>query len=551
MNFRQLIVPLLVLVLGCTNDEVDQADKPTPFTLNQTLVDGQNSGFNYVGLGSQPVISLRFSTKLDAATLQASIRLEDAEGSPVAVTSNLTGGDSTVLISPTNPLPQLSAYTLNVDRSLLSRAGGSLQVPVQLSLKTAVDLADKFPRISDEALLELVQKQTFKYFWDFGHPVSGLARERNSSGDVVTTGGSGFGIMTIPVAVERKFITRSQALERMQRIVGFLKDQAATFHGAFPHWLNGNTGKVIAFSTKDDGADLVETSFLIQGLLTARQYFAEDNPAEAQLREDINHIWHAVEWDWFQKGGESVLYWHWSPQYQWEMNHPIAGWNESLITYVLAAASPTHPIGADAYHQGWARNGAMANGKYYYDVLLPLGEGNGGPLFFAHYSFLGLNPKGLKDRYADYFEQNTNHTRINRAYCLANPGGYAGYSGNSWGLTASDIPNGYTASSPNNDRGVIAPTAAIASMPYMPQASMQALRYYYYVLGDKLWGEYGFHDAFSIHELWFADSYLAIDQGPIIIMIENQRTGLLWKLFMSAPEVTDGLHRLDITSNPY
>ncbi|WP_310589873.1 glucoamylase family protein [Dyadobacter sp. CY343] len=407
---------------------------------------------------------------------------------------------------------------------------------------------NKFPVISDEALLTLVQQQTFKYFWEFAHPVSGLARERNTSGDIVTSGGSGFGIMTIPIAVERKFITRAQGLERMQKIAGFLKNNTQKFHGAFPHWLNGATGAVVPFSEKDNGADLVETAFLVQGLLTARQYFSANTPAEMDLRADINAIWEGVEWDWFQKDNENVLYWHWSPNFGWEMNHQIRGWNECLITYALAASSPTHGISKAVYDNGWARSGDLKNGNSYHGVNLPLGEAYGGPLFFSHYSFLGLNPTGLTDQYADYFTQNKNHTLINYNYCIANPQGFEGYSDQCWGLTASDIPDGYNANSPTNDKGVIAPTAALSAFPYTPAESMKALKFFYYKLGDKLWGAYGFHDAFSLDELWFADSYLAIDQGPIVIMIENHRSGLPWKLFMSAPEVKTGLKKLGFSS---
>jgi hypothetical protein len=407
---------------------------------------------------------------------------------------------------------------------------------------------NKFPIISDEALLTLVQQQTFKYFWDFAHPVSGLARERNTSGDVVTSGGSGFGMMTIPIAVERKFITRAQGLERMQKIAGFLKSNTQRFHGAFPHWLNGATGAVVPFSEKDNGADLVETAFLVQGLLTARQYFNANTPAETALRADINAIWEGVEWDWFQKDKENVLYWHWSPNFGWEMNHQIRGWNECLITYALAASSPTHGISKAVYDNGWARSGEFKNGRSYHGINLPLGEAYGGPLFFSHYSFLGLNPTGLTDQYADYFTQNKNHTLINYNYCIANPQGYEGYSDQCWGLTASDIPDGYNANSPTNDKGVITPTAALSAFPYTPAESMKALKFFYYKLGDKLWGAYGFHDAFSLDELWFSDSYLAIDQGPIVIMIENHRSGLPWKLFMSAPEVKIGLKKLGFSS---
>ncbi len=464
------------------------------------------------------------------------------------ISTTFRNGDSAVVLTPTAPLGYLNQYTVTVPTSLEAKGGGKLQSGFAVELFTALDSTDKFSRISDEALLTLVQRQTFQYFWEFGHPVSGLARERNTSGDVVTSGGSGFGIMTLPIAIERGFISRSEGLQRMQKIVSFLKDRAVRFHGAFPHWLNGATGAVVPFSQKDNGADLVETSFLMQGLLTTRQYFQGNDPAETTLRTNINSLWRAVEWDWFRKNNENVLYWHWSPDYAWDLNLPIRGWNECLITYVLAASSPTHSVPKPVYTEGFARGGAMQNGRSFYGYTLPLGENLGGPLFFAHYSFLGLNPTGLSDAYANYFTQNKNHTLINQAYCKANPLGYRGYSESCWGLTASDIPGGYTASSPTNDRGIIAPTAALSSLPYTPEESMKALRFFYYTLGDKLWGTYGFYDAFSLHQGWFADSYLAIDQGPIVIMIENYRTGLPWKLFMSCPEVKSGLRALDFKS---
>jgi hypothetical protein len=335
----------------------------------------------------------------------------------------------------------------------------------------------------------------------------------------------------------------------MQKIVGFLKNTAQKFHGAFPHWLDGTTGAVVPFSQKDNGADLVETSFLLQGLLTARQYFTNAG-AESTIRDDINEIWNGVEWDWFRKNNENVLYWHWSPNYNWEMNHQIKGWNECLITYVLAASSPTHSIPKIVYDNGWASNGGIIKNNNHYGYPLPLGPPFGGPLFFTHYSFLGLDPNGLVDAYANYETQNTNHALINYNYCKANPGNKFGYSDSVWGLTASDIPNGYTASSPTNDVGVIAPTAALSSFPYTPVESMKALKFFYYVLGDKIWKEYGFVDAFSLNDPWFANSFLAIDQGPIIVMIENYRTGLLWDLFTSSPEVQEGLIQLGFTA-PY
>jgi len=406
--------------------------------------------------------------------------------------------------------------------------------------------------ISDNELLDAVQKQTFRYFWDFAHPASGMARERSNvafdyGNEVVTTGGTGFGIMAIIVAAERKWITRQQAAERTLKIVNFLW-KADMFHGVFPHWLNGETGKVIRFSPKDDGGDIVETSFLFQGLLCARQYFNADTPTENQLRNKILWMWEGIEWNWHTRDGQNVLYWHWSPNNGWSMNHQIHGWNECLITYVLAASSPRYSINADVYHQGWANGYNFRNGKEYYNTKLPLGFEYGGPLFFSHYSFLGLDPRGLKDRYADYWEQNKNHTLINRAYCVDNPKKYKGYGTNSWGLTASDSYRGYAAHSPTEDLGVISPTAALSAFPYTPEYSMKALKYFYNDLGDKIWSDYGFVDAFSEHHNWYAKSHLAIDQGPIIVMIENYRSGLLWKLFMGIPDVQRGLKKLGFES---
>jgi hypothetical protein len=402
--------------------------------------------------------------------------------------------------------------------------------------------------LGDDALLDLVQRQTFRYFWDFAHPVSGLARERSNVRpdyglETVTTGGSGFGVMAILVAAERGWIGREDARDRLLCMVRFLLE-ADSYHGILPHFLNGETGRTIPFTRKDDGGDVVETSFLLAGLLCARQYFGRNEPLESELRSRINRLWEEAEWRWHTRGCEHVLSWHWSPNNGWSMDLEIRGWNECLITYVLAASAPRYPIDAEVYHRGWAQSRTFTNGRAFYGIGLPLGPDYGGPLFFTHYSFLGLDPRGLVDRYADYWEQNVSHVRINLAHCLRNPSGFKGYGADCWGLTASDNHQGYSAHAPDNDQGVISPTAALSSFPYTPEESMRALRHFYEVLGDRIWSEYGFVDAFSETHDWWAQSHLAIDQGPIVVMIENFRTGLLWSLFMSCPEIQDGLRKL-------
>ena len=487
-------------------------------------------------------LNLTFSATVDMESLSSSITI--GRGVPLVLAQLDPANEVSVSVDPS--LPPISRFVLSISDNLVGANGEGFPGYAQ-ELYTEIDPTFKFPEVTDEELLTLVQEQTFKYFWDFAHPTSGLARERNTSGDLVTIGGSGFGVMAILVGIERGFITRQEGVDRLETIVNFL-ETADRFHGAWPHWMNGITGETIPFDPNDDGADLVETAFMIQGLLAARQFLNAANAQELAIKNKITDLWEAVEWSWFTQNGQDVLYWHWSPNVGWEKNLQISGWNESLIVYVLAAASPTYPIDVEVYHNGWARAGGMKSGEEFYEITLPLGPQLGGPLFFSHYSFLGLDPRQLEDQYANYWTQNINHTRINRAYCIDNPLDHVGYSADCWGLTASDSPGGYSAHSPANDLGVITPTAAISSFPYTPVESMEATRHFYYLLGDRLWGEYGFYDAFNLTENWTADSYLAIDQGPIIIMIENHRTGLLWELFMDNNEIVTGLEKLGFTS---
>ena len=414
--------------------------------------------------------------------------------------------------------------------------------------------------LSDEALLDTLQRAHFDYMWSGAEPKSGLAYERiHMDGDygyddptVITIGGSGFGIAGLIVAMERGFITRQEGVARLQRIVSFLT-RANRFHGVWPHWLYPS-GRVAPFSQKDNGGDLVESSFMMEGLLCARQYMNADVPEEKAVIDGINTLWHEMEFDWYRRDGKNVLYWHWSPDYGWEMTFPLEGYNECMIVYILAASSPTHPCPALCYHRGWARNGGIRSDATFkgYPLLLKHNgaEATGGPLFWAHYSWFGLCPKGLSDRYADYWTAMTSHVLSDYAYCVENPKGYVNYSDSCWGLTAGYSVNGYAAHAPNNDLGVITPTAALSSFPYAPKQAMAAARYWYEKQKNLLWGDYGFYDGYSATAKWYPRRYLAIDQLTIAPMIENYRTGLLWRLFMSCPEIQQGLQVLDITYNP-
>ena len=422
----------------------------------------------------------------------------------------------------------------------------------------SVEVSTLTRQMIDSEFLDMTQRAAFRYFWDWGDPISGIARERyepNENDITNTSGGGGFGVMAIIVGIERGFITRDEGVERVKKIVDFLANKIEKFHGAFPHWLNGTTGKVIPFGTGQNGADIVETSFMIQGLLTARQYFNGSTSNEVFIRNTITQLWLAIDWDFF-RNGSTGLYWNWSPTNGFNIPNGgtflFHGWSETMITYLLAAASPTHPILETYYRSGWGNNGAIKYaGLPKYGYQLYVGTNYGGPLFWTHYSYLGFDPRGKRDLYANYFVNNYNQTMINRAYCIENPKGYAGYNNFSWGLTASySIPGvNYQAHQPGlDDNGTIAPTAAISSMPYFiyenQNHSLDVIKYFYRTYRNQLWRDFGFTDAFNLGKLWFCDSYLAIDQGPIICMIENYRSQLLWNLFMSNQEIKDVLPKL-------
>lgn len=475
------IFSVLLVAIGCSKQNDGDPTDDTTFQVFEIFIDDELLTANTKGVSLTADIRITFDETINEQNFVSQIELLNEDNDKIDFDYTLSDDQKTVTIQPNTALEAFATYTFFVRQGITATSGAKLDKTYSYLFTTGLDNEDKFERISTDELLTKVQRQTFKYFWDLAHPAYGMIRERDSSGETVTTGGTGFGIMAILVGIERGFITHQQGLDRIKQIVSFLKI-ADTYHGAFSHWYNGSTAKTQPFSEKDDGADLVETSLLFQGLITAREYFDDTG-----LSTDITALYNTVEWDFF-RNNQDVLFWHWSPNHGWDMNLKIVGWNECLITYILAVGSENHAVDTEVYNAGWANAGGIKNGNSYYGIQLPLGPANGGPLFLSQYSFLGINPYGLRDQYADYEQQVKNHTLINRAYCIANPNDFVGYSEDCWGLTASDDINGYMAHSPDNDNGVITPTAALGSMPYTPEESLKALEFFYYKLGDRIWG---------------------------------------------------------------
>jgi len=395
--------------------------------------------------------------------------------------------------------------------------------------------------LDQEKLLTDVQRASFDYFYEYGHPTSGLARASAlRDPNICAIGASGMGFFNFGVGIERGFITRQEGAERTLKILKFLSDKAQRFHGAFPHFINGETGEVIPFSKYDDGADIVETAYLIQGVLFAREYFSQTNSNETEIRELSDKLWKDVEWNWFVKeeGKVPAMIWHWSPNYGWKKNLYILGYNECQIVYVLALASPTHPIETKSYWQGWESADYAADTNQF-GIHVELGGCSdiGPPLFWTQFSYLGLDPRKIFFHGKSYFDHFRDFCLVQVRYAQAKSSVYKGY-GPLWGITASAGPDGYKAFAPGlQDSGTLAPTASLSSMPYVPEESISCLMEMYQKYGDQLWGPFGFYDAFNFTRGWVSKTYLCIDQGPIAPMIENYRTGFCWKVFMKTPEI--------------
>jgi len=460
-------------------------------------------------------------------------------------------------------------WTTNVYGDYLGKTGGTYSYRVRgifVSGKNNVSFSDWSPIVSATAhkgtgdiLLTEIQEASFRYFYDFRHPVSGLAREKtpfrkiesideltpNYVGrirglrNLCTTGASGMGMFNLIVGVERGFITRQEGIDWSLQMLRFLDTEADHFHGAFSHWLDGGTGETYHFAgIEDNGADIVETAFMASGFIVLREYFRGDSRDEREIRRLSDSLWRGIEWDWFvtEKSRGGSLFWHWSPQYGWDKNHSVRGFNEAQIVYILALASPTHAVEPRSYYQGWMHKN-YGQKRTEFGVPMSLGRGLGGPLFFTHYSYLGFDPKSISYEGQSYFEHFQKFCEVQVKYAESKADRFKGY-GPLWGLTSSTDRKGYAGHAPGSrDNGTIAPTAAISSMPYLPEESLEFLELLYVKYAELLWRDFGFTDAFNLSQNWTAETLIGIDAGPIAPMIENHRSGLCRKIFMRAPEI--------------
>ncbi len=426
---------------------------------------------------------------------------------------------------------------------------------------------------ADSTFLDSLQRDTFRYFWETSNTENGLVPDRAPTPSFASIAAVGFGLTAYLVGVERGYITRAQAADRTVRTLRFFANapqaEKATgvsgYKGFFYHFLDMKTGerfKQVELST-------IDTALLLAGILSSQTYFDQNTAAEKEIRRLADEIYGRVDWTWFQ-ARKPFISMGWHPETGF-IKSDWTGYNEGMLLYVLALGSPTHPVNPDVW-PAWTKSYPWAT---FYDQP----HVNFDPLFGHQYSHTWIDFRGIRDEYMrgkeiDYFENSRRATYANRAYCMANPDKWQEYSATIWGLTACDGPKDTTvngkqffsyrargaASTQIVDDGTIAPTAAGGSMAFAPEICVPALRTMKSTYGEKLYGNYGFRDAFnptyrypsafangSTAQGWFDVDYLGIDQGPILLMAENLRTGLVWNLMKKNPHIRRGLEKAGFT----
>jgi hypothetical protein len=413
--------------------------------------------------------------------------------------------------------------------------------------------------------LDSLSKHTFNFFWETADSNTAQIPDRWPTPSFSSIAATGFGITSYLIGAERGYITRAQAAERVLKTITFLhqlpKGDSTSgvvgYKGFFYHFIDMKTGhrfRNVELST-------IDTGLLMAGILSAQSYFDGDNEKEQQIRAIADSLYLAIEWDWAMNN-EQTMTMGWHPEKGF-IESRWRGYNEAMILYVLALGSPTHTIPAESW-TAWTSTYQWAN--YYGQEHV-----NFGPLFGHQYSqmyidFRGIYDPYMKDKGIDYFENSKRATYANRAYCMANPGHYTGYSTNIWGLTACDGPGNSNKINPNisfmgyhargaaqyynDDDGTITPTAAGGSIAFAPEICIPALQAMYEQYGDKIYTRYGFVDAFNLSienkdgsTGWVDTDHLGIDQGPILIQAENYRSELVWNLMKKNPYIINGLKK--------
>jgi hypothetical protein len=415
-----------------------------------------------------------------------------------------------------------------------------------------------------DKLMNDEQEAAVRFYVDEALPASGLSPEgRPGWGPTITAiGASGMGIENIIVGVERGFIPRQEGLDLILRQLRFLDTKAEKQKGAFGHWMDDGSGEIKPFMNPGTSVDLVETAFLIEGVIIAREYFKGDTPEEKELREIANRLSANVEWDkfmaraekdpsnpkktnWVHETNAPVMIWHWHPVDGFS-DVPVKGFNEALMCYLLGIGSETHPINPQSYYEGWMDpQRGLGKAREDFGIKHSLGYGVGWPLFFAHYTFIGYDPKQVSYDGKSYFDHFVDACRIQQLYAKSRAGEFKGFD-TLWGQAASLYPKGYRPNEPGpRDDGTIASTAALSSMPYLPEAVIPCMESMYLNYGDRLWGPYGFYNAINPTQNWVGQKYIGIELGPIAPMIENYRSGLFWKLFMQSPEARRAAKKIE------
>lgn len=410
---------------------------------------------------------------------------------------------------------------------------------------------------NDDQFLEYVQETAFDYFWYLANPNNGLVPDRTAVGSACSIAAVGFGLTAIGIGVDHGWISRTQAVARVSATLNtFLNGPQGPavsgtigYNGWFYHFLDMNTA--LRYTSFDTELSSIDTALLLGGILYSKQYFDGTNSDETSIRTMADAIFNRIDWNWMARGTDAVAM-GWKPTTGFTNFSDWIGYNEGMIIYVLGLGTATSPLPASAWSK-WTSgyNWSTLNG--YSFVPFP-------PLFTHQYSHCWIDFRHITDAYMNahdstYFENSRRATLAQRNYCIANPLGRTGYSSTNWGLTACDTPPpvnyGVHGAPPAlNDDGTLAPTAPGGSMAFAPEVCLPTLRAMYKQFRTHIWSAYGFKDAFNLNPTWYGPDELGIDEGPIVVMIENYRTQQPWRLFMRNAEVQRGLQRAGFFSLP-